>query len=348
VLGIVIANADLLRPVLPASDADAHHDLDEVKRAAHRGAEMIRKLLGFSRQSSLEIVPLDLLPAVGEVVATLRRLLPSNITIRQTGAGSVAVRADRTALEQILLNLATNARDAMPAGGTLSVDVRTVTVEGSDGTAPGSYGCLTVRDTGQGMPEEVLARVYDPFFTTKPPAQGSGLGMAMVYGLVRQQEGTIRIESVPGAGTTVTVCLPVAGSVPERRDPARRSLPRGTETVLLVEDEAPLRNAAARILQRLGYTVLAAADGDEALALFDRDSAGVALVVSDIMMPRRNGHALYEALRATGRPVRFLFSSGYSGTPIEGLGDRPGAPPFLGKPWTAEELAMKVREVLDG
>jgi len=346
VLGIVIANADLIRQEVAADNREVHHDLDEVKRAAHRGAEMIRKLLGFSRRSALDVVPLDLTVAVSEVVATLRRLLPSNITIDYAPAGPVAVRADRTSLDQILLNLATNARDAMPEGGTLSVSVGEVTLTESD-AIQGAFGCITVRDSGQGMPEEVRARVFEPFFTTKPPGQGSGLGMAMVYGLVKQQDGTVRIETAPGTGTTVSVCLPIAGSPVERRDTARRNLPTGSETVLLVEDEAPLRNAASRILQRLGYTVLAAADGEDALEIFGHDGGRTAIVVSDIMMPRRNGRSLYDAVRATGRPVRFLFSSGYSGTPIDGLGDTPDAPPFLRKPWTAEELAMKVREVLD-
>ena len=351
VLATVVANADLARQAVPRELEGVHADLAEVRRAAHRGAEMIRKLLGFSRQSPLQIEPLDLAVAVDEILGTLRRLLPSNIAVERRGEPEgVGVRVDRVALEQILINLATNARDAMPAGGRLVV---TVSRHAPDGArAPqGLHGWLTVEDTGHGMSEDVRARVFDPFFTTKPPEQGSGLGLAMVYGLVRQQQGTIELASERGVGTTVAIRLPGVARV-RRQSHAGQApmpLPRGTETVLVVEDEPALRTAAVRILQRLGYTVLESADGDEALATL-RAGARVDLVLSDIMMPRRNGRALYEALRAEGHRAKFLFSSGYGGTPPEMIElSEPGqaAPPLLRKPWTMEELAIKVREVLE-
>ncbi len=345
VLGVVIANTDLVRDALGRGRPDVHADLAEIRRAAARGAEMIRKLLGFSRQSSLEIAPLDLALAVAEVVETLRRLLPTNIVIERSGPDAgVIVRADRNALEQILMNLATNARDAMPEGGTLHVAVD----RSPAGDAAGPYGCVTVRDTGHGMPPEIVARVFDPFFTTKPPPLGSGLGMAMVYGLVRQQEGTVRLDSTPGGGTTVIVRLPAveSDSAPGASSDLRRTLPSGTESILLVEDEPSLRAAGARILQRLGYAVHTADNGEDALR-FLRDPANpVDLVVSDIMMPQRDGRALYDALRSEGSRVRFLFTTGYGGSMVAGLGEE-GGPPLLRKPWTADELALKVREVLD-
>ena len=348
VLATVVANADLARQALPAEMEAVHADLAEVRRAAHRGAEMIRKLLGFSRQSALQIEPIDLAAAVDEVLETLRRLLPSSIAVERRGAGEgVGVLVDRVALEQILINLATNARDAMPAGGTLTVTVTREPPEGAHASG-GLNGWLIVQDTGHGMSAEVRARVFDPFFTTKPPAQGSGLGLAMVYGLVRQQQGTIEITSEPDAGTTVTIRLPGAARV-RRHSPAgpgQVQLPRGSETLLIVEDERALRTAAARILRRLGYSVLESGDGDEALGML-RDGVRVDLVLSDIMMPRRNGRALYEALRADGHPARFLFSSGYGGSPADPFEPDEVAPPLLRKPWTAEELALKVREVLD-
>jgi PAS domain S-box-containing protein len=345
VLGVIIANTDLVRDVLGSDRRDLHPDLAEIRRAAGRGAEMIRKLLGFSRQSSLEIGPLDLAQAVGEIVDTLRRLLPTNITIERGGPrAGIVVRADRNALEQVLMNLATNARDAMPDGGTLHIAVD----ESPADDPAGRHGCVTVRDTGHGMPPEIVARVFDPFFTTKPPPLGSGLGMAMVYGLVRQQEGTVQIESTPEAGTTVTVRLPAVSSdaVPGASSDLQRRLPTGTESILLVEDEPSLRTAGSRILERLGYTVHTADNGEEALAYFREPRHPIDLVVSDIMMPQRDGRALYDALRARGDLVRFLFTTGYGGTMVAGLGEE-GAPPLLRKPWTAEELAVKVREVLD-
>ena len=351
VLATVVANADLARQSVPPELEGVHADLGEVKRAAHRGAEMIRKLLGFSRQSPLQIEPIDLAVAVDEVLGTLRRLLPSNIAVERRGeTEGVGVRVDRVALEQILINLATNARDAMPDGGRLAVTVSREAPEGA--RAPdGLHGWLIVEDSGHGMDEDVLARVFDPFFTTKPPAQGSGLGLAMVYGLVRQQQGSIEITSERGGGTKVTVRLPGVARIrrASHSTSSPRELPRGTETLLIVEDEPALRTAAARILERLGYTVLEAADGDDALGTL-RAGARVDLVLSDIMMPRRNGRALYEALRAEGHPAKFLFSSGYGGSPPEAIAVfEPGepAPPLLRKPWTAEELALKVREVLE-
>ncbi|MGE5926812.1 MAG: ATP-binding protein [Gemmatimonadota bacterium] len=351
VLATVVANADLARQAVPAELEGVHADLAEVRRAAHRGAEMIRKLLGFSRQSPLQIEPLDLAVVVDEILGTLRRLLPSNIAVERRGAAQgVGVQVDQVALEQILINLATNARDAMPGGGRLIVTVSRDAPAGA--RAPeGLHGWLVVEDTGHGMSEEVRARVFDPFFTTKPPELGSGLGLAMVYGLVRQQQGSIELASARGSGTTVAIRLPGVARVRRPSPPAQApmQLPRGSETLLVVEDEPGLRRAAVRILQRLGYTVLESADGDEALDTL-RGGARVDLVLSDIMMPRRNGRALYEALRAEGHQAKFLFSSGYGGTPPEMVeiaepGEVP--PPLLRKPWTAEELALKVREVLE-
>ncbi len=351
VLATVVANADLARQAVPAELEGVHADLAEVRRAAHRGAEMIRKLLGFSRQSPLQIEPLDLGVVVDEILGTLRRLLPSNIAVERRGdSEGVGVEVDRVALEQILINLATNARDAMPGGGSLIVTVSREAPRGAR-VPEGLHGWLIVEDTGHGMSDEVRARVFDPFFTTKPPELGSGLGLAMVYGLVRQQQGSIELASTRGAGTTVAIRLPGVARVrrPSPSAQAPMQLPRGSETLLVVEDEPGLRRAAVRILQRLGYTVLESADGDEALDTL-RGGARVDLVLSDIMRPRRNGRALYEALRAEGHRAKFLFSSGYGGTPPEMIEiAEPGQdpPPLLRKPWTAEELALKVREVLE-
>jgi PAS domain S-box-containing protein len=342
VLGVVIANADLIRHELRPGQEEIRGDLDEIRRAAHRGADMIRKLLGFSRQSSLEMSAVDLAAAVSDIVSTLSRLLPSDINVGLEGTDApLTVRADRGALEQILVNLATNARDAMPDGGTLTVRLT------REQRATGEVACVTVRDTGHGMTREVRERVFEPFFTTKPPDRGSGLGMAMVYGLVRQMAGIIQVESAEGQGSTFRVCFPVLAMSAVCSDPKDGTvpLPSGTETILVVEDEVSLRAATARILRRLGYTVLTAGDGDEALDLFRLQHRHIQLVISDIVMPRRSGPALFDALRASGFGVPFLFSSGYSGHYKEQV-DLPSAP-LLRKPWSTEELAAKVRELLD-
>jgi CheY-like chemotaxis protein/two-component sensor histidine kinase len=350
VLGVVLANAGLLRNAIPPEHEELLADVAEVEGAARRGASMIGKLMSFSRQAPLEVGTVELGGLVERVLETLRRLLPTHIAVSADRVPvPVFVRADPVAVEQILLNLATNARDAMPAGGSLRVRVSAVTLREGDGVAGGDFGCFTVADDGVGMSEDVRARVFEPFFTTKPSSQGTGLGMAMVYGLVRQQGGTIALRSSPGAGTTVRVCLPAVGS-PEPSvslAPARDEWPGGTETVLFVEDEAPLRRAGTRILSRLGYTVLTAGDGEEALEIIRRDGQTIDLIVSDIVMPRLSGRGLYERLKDERRRVRFLFSSGYGGEEIEALGGEDGAAPLLRKPWSAAELATKIRELLD-
>lgn len=348
VLATVLANASLLDQALPAEESGARADLDQIRRASQRGAEMIRKLLGFSRQSTLQVEPLDLGAVTDEVLDTLRRLLPSNITILRRGESrGVPVRADRVAFGQILINLATNARDAMPDGGTLTVAVSRTPPRGLP-SPDGPQGWLEVTDTGHGMSDEVRARAFDPFFTTKPPELGSGLGLAMVYGLVRQQQGSIEVASARSIGTSVVVRFPGLAEAPERQPapPVPTELPRGTETILLVEDEASLRSAAVRILQRLGYTVLETADGVEALSLL-RTGVPVDLVISDIMMPQLDGRTLFRTLCEECHPARFLFSSGYAGEP-DAASDPATLAPILAKPWTARELAAKVREVLDG
>ena len=351
VLGVVLANAGLLRDALPAGRDDLRADLGEIEGAAKRGASMIGKLMSFSRQAPLAVTTVELGGVVDNVVDTLRRLLPTSIAVvADRVPAPVVVRADPVAVEQILLNLATNARDAMPAGGSLRVRVSAATLREGPGVPGGEFGCFTVSDDGAGMSEEVLARIFEPFFTTKPPSQGTGLGMAMVYGLVRQQGGTIAVRSAPGAGTTVRVCLPAAQSIvaPHAGTAGGDRWPRGTETILFVEDEAPLRRAGTRILERLGYTVMTAADGEEALDVIRHDPRPIDLVISDIVMPRLSGHGLFERVRHEERRVRFLFSSGYGGEEIAEMeGDAEAVAPLLRKPWSAEELATRVRELLD-
>ena len=349
VLSVVLGNAELMGQELPPDRADLRTDLGELTNAARRGAAMIRKLLTFSRSAPLEVVTLDLAAAVGETAATLRRLLPAAIDVTiSVPREPLRVRADRGALEQILMNLVTNARDAMPSGGHLQIEVRRrVATDDDAGAEAGASGSLIVRDDGIGMDEPTRARIFEPFFTTKPPPAGTGLGMTMIQALVRQQHAAIAVESAAGRGTTVTISFPLTAELASVAEPdGDAPLPRGTETILVVEDEAPLRRAAARLVERLGYTVLTASDGAEALAILQAQGDSVQLVMSDIVMPRMGGRALYEALRREGRPVRFLFTSGYGGEELNegGTGE---VPLLIRKPWSLSELAVKLREVLD-
>jgi two-component system, cell cycle sensor histidine kinase and response regulator CckA len=353
VLTVVMTSAELTLLALPDDREDLRADLLELEAAAKRGAAMIARLLGFSRRASLNVVTLDLAHLVADLLPTLRRLLPAHIAIStERPAAPVLVRADAGTVEQVLLNLATNARDAMPGGGELHIGVSEQRVVGpaSEGALqPGTFGCLDVRDTGHGMDEATRARVFEPFFSTKGPSEGTGLGMAMVYGLVQQQHGDITLESEPNVGTRVRVRLPGGNALPLPSLPSddARRWPRGSETVLLVEDEAPLRTAARRILEKLGYTVFVAGDGEEGLGVFIANEDRIDVVVSDIVMPRLGGRGLYDAVRARSAGMRFLFSSGYGGKDIQELALEQGGPPLLQKPWTAGELAVMLRDVLE-
>jgi PAS domain S-box-containing protein len=348
-LTVIASTADLIAADLPEESASARADVDEMKSAAARGADMIRKLLAFSRRGTLDFAPIDLSALIRRTADTLRHVLPAKIVIRANLPDPVWVRADAGALEQVLHNLATNARDAMPAGGTLTLETREIDADAAfvqaRGTGePGRYAELLVSDTGTGMDAATRNRIFEPFFTTKPQGSGIGLGMAMIYGIVRQHEGFIDLESEPGHGTTLRLYLPVATPAsPGEKRPARTR--GGSETILLVEDEPAILETGRRILERYGYTVLTASDGEHALERIQTDGKEIDLVLTDVVMPRMGGRALYEAARELGHPIRFLFTSGYT---ERDMGDmlEPHMP-LVAKPWTADELLNRVRRSLD-
>lgn len=316
---------------------------------------MVRKLLAFSRREELRVRPVDLSKLVADLSGMLRRLVPEHIKLETRAPEQVPlVLVDPGTVEQILLNLVTNARDAMPSGGVLTIGMaETVIDEGYRSSRgwgkPGAYVRLSVADTGIGMDQATLGHVFEPFFTTKPPGIGTGLGLAMVYGLVKQQRGLVDVRSRPGEGTTVEVYLPVA-TRPARAQPAGAlaELPGGHETILLVEDEEGIRRSAGRILSRFGYNVLLAADGEEALALYRQHRANIHLVISDVVMPRLGGTQLYQELHREPDPPKFILTSGYAARDV---GDRAVldlAGPLLQKPWNVDELLRRVRQALDG
>ncbi len=354
-LTVILANADIVERGLPAESQDLREDLADLRRAAQRGGDMVRKLLGFSRRGMLVLQPTNITSLVRDVLPMLRRVLPEHIDVRFTPRDTQAtVRADQSAIEQILFNLATNARDAMPQGGTLRIQVARAWMTPAHPAlqgwgAPGDYVRVRVRDTGHGMDEATKERIFDPFFTTKPPGLGTGLGMAMIYGLVKQQNGFIDVDSAPGDGTTVDLYFPL---LPELMHVASNTTTTdesggGSETILLVEDEPGIRRSAKRLLERRGYRVLLAGDGAEALDVFHEHEAEVDLIISDVVMPRVGGSQLYEKLRDSGKGVRFLFTSGYTARDFRDSGTLDPAIPFLAKPWTVDELLCKVRELLD-
>lgn len=355
-LSVILMNAQLAAAALERGLAVEPSDLHDIEDAAQRAATMTRSLLGFSRQADLVLAPTDLARVVGNLSKMLRRMLPESILMRINADQPVpAVQADPGAVEQMLLNLATNARDAMPDGGVLRLSVAETELDeayASDhaGARPGKFVTVAVSDTGIGMDAETKARIFDPFFTTKAPGVGTGLGLAMVYGLTKQHGGYVNVYSEPGLGSTFRLYFPaVAGdAAPQRRRDSAADVCQGSETILLVEDEAPLRRAGKRVLEAFGYTVLTAADGEEALETCRTHPAHIDLVISDLVMPRMSGRQLYDALRREVHDVKFILASGYTGWEAKERDSMDGSVPFVQKPWQAAEVGRLIREVLDG
>ena len=354
---VILLNARLIRDALEEGMPVPLEDLQEVEDAAQKAATMTSRLLGFSRRASLTRVPTDLSRVLSNLSPLLRRLLPEDIELDvDIHEGPERVEADVSSVEQMVLNLVTNARDAMPGGGRLRLEVRERELD--EGVRrerpwlrPGRYVCIRVADTGRGMDPEILDRVFDPFFTTKPVGEGTGLGMAMVYGLTKQHGGFVIVDSAPGRGTRVDLLFPVIASPPTPSSSPPEETPTegpktGSETILLVEDEAALRRSGKRVLERFGYRVLLAENGAEGLEVFRKDGP-IDLVISDMVMPKLGGAELYRALRDAGEDVPFLMVSGYTGD--EGTERKVLDPsvPILSKPWDIGELLDRVRQLLD-
>jgi CheY-like chemotaxis protein len=293
---------------------------------------------------------------VNDLALVLRRVLPADIELLVFADEDLPeVSADGHAIEQILLNLVNNARDAMPDGGVMRLETSCSWISDAqrDVLGPGAtmeYVCLAVDDTGAGMDEATRQRAFEPFFTTKPIGKGTGLGLATVYGLVKQHGGFVQIDSAPGAGTRLRVYFPVADEAAARRraSGASPAIPAGgKETILVVEDQAQLRRATVYTLEHAGYTVLSAADGIEALQLLRQHPEPIDLVFTDLVMSRLGGRGLYQIDRREGRKTPFLFTSGYAGA---GRGEDAfdSTLPFLPKPWTSADLLVRVRATLDG
>jgi PAS domain S-box-containing protein len=354
-LSVITLNAQMVAGAFESQQNDLLPEVQDIQDAARKAATMTRQLLGFSRHADLQMVPTDLGRVVTNLSTMLRRVLPEDIRVRLAADEPVsATAADAGAVEQMLLNLATNARDAMPDGGVLRIEVEDCDVDdviraSQPWITPGRYIRIAVRDTGVGMDEETRNRVFEPFFTTKAPGVGTGLGMAMVYGLTKQHGGYVSVTSAVGQGTTVQLYFPV---VPEEAHPLRdreslAGAPGGEETILLVEDEDTLRRSAKRVLERYGYRVLVATDGQEALELFRARGAEIDLVISDLVMPKLGGGQLYRALREEGATTRFMLTSGYTGREEQAREQLDPSLTVLQKPWVLGELLRRVRQTLD-
>jgi len=339
-----------------ASDAlaeghEARAEIAEIEHAARRATELTRQLLAFARVQLVSPRTVDVNDLVLGLDALLRRLIGEDVelvTVLETAPPCAC--ADPRQLEQVLVNLAVNARDAMPDGGRLVLETAEVMLQGETKVPlpDGPYVRISVRDTGHGISEEVREHLFEPFFTTKAPGKGTGLGLATCYGIVRQCGGHIAVESAPGEGTCFEVYLPrVEGPPSEEPAAAEGALPRGSETVLLVEDEAPVRLVALRALRALGYRVIEASDGLDALARATDHQGPIHMLVTDVVMPRMGGIELGRRLRLLRPETRVLHVSGYVERSLwEGAGSEAGVA-FLQKPFVPATLARKVREVLD-
>ncbi|MBL0180041.1 MAG: response regulator [Gemmatimonadetes bacterium] len=355
-LAVIVACSEMLLGDLQAAGHPTA-DLEEIVRAADRARSLTRQLLTFSRQQVVHPVVLDPSVAIREVERLVRRIIGEDVTVQvrpQTDVGHV--RIDPGQLEQVLLNLAVNARDAMPDGGTITLSTASGEIdEGSLAlhglTKEGAYVIISVSDTGVGIVPEVRARLFEPFFTTKEIGKGTGLGLATAYGIVTGAGGAITVYSESGVGSTFRVYLPQLAeddAATPHTPPDTPAIPRGTERILLVEDDAAVLLATASLLRRLGYEVVEAAGSAEALALADDPAQAFDLVLTDVVMPGMGGRQLLDRLRV-GRPaLRALLMSGYAGDVVAERGVLDGSIPFIEKPFTMRGLAGVVRRVLDG
>jgi PAS domain S-box-containing protein len=352
-LTVITSYSQLVMEDMGAADP-RRADLTEVQKAATGAATLTRQLLAFSRQQVLEPKVIALDEVVAGAGKMLKRLIGEDIALVTVLAPDLwAVKADPGQIEQVVMNLAVNARDAMPDGGKLTIETAnqelgTEYTEEHRLVPPGSYVLLSVSDTGTGMDEATKARLFEPFFTTKEKGKGTGLGLATVYGIVKQSGGFIWVYTELGQGTTFKVYLPrVDEAVAAPSAPASPQSLRGTETILLAEDAAPVRSVAREVLRRHGYRVLSAADGRTALELADTHTGTIDLLITDVIMPEMSGRQLADRLMERLAKLKVLFVSGYTDDAIVRHGILEPGIAFLQKPFSPEALARKVREVLD-
>jgi two-component system cell cycle sensor histidine kinase/response regulator CckA len=354
ILTAIVGYTDLLTAEFDGNTRQME-DLEEIRKAARRAAALTRQLLAFSRKQVLEPRLIDLNDIVLNLDKMLRSLISENIELKTSLASNLAAtRADPNQVEQVIMNLAINARDAMPDGGTLTIETKNATLDQSYAAQhvaviPGDYVMLAVTDTGCGMDEATQARMFEPFFTTKPVGRGTGLGLSTVYGIVKQSGGNIWIYSEPNKGTTFKIYLPAVEALPEQLDkPASpRAVKGGGGTVLVVEDDEQLRRLTHRALASRGYVVLEADRGSTAIDLARRHKGPLDLLLTDIVMPDMNGRKLADTIRASRPGLRVLYMSGYPDGAIASHGILEPGVAYLAKPFTTDAIVAKVREVLE-
>jgi signal transduction histidine kinase/CheY-like chemotaxis protein len=352
ILGGILGYASLTKAVIP-SDHKIYSYVETIERSAVRAAELTAQLLGFARGGKYKVAPVDLNHVVDDTMKIISRTLDKSIDIEIRRCEQLpTVEADAGQLEQVLMNLCVNAGEAMPAGGTLTIetDVETLTdeyVKTHVGAKPGPCVTLSVTDTGIGMNKETRERIFEPFFTTKGEGKGTGLGLSMVYGVVKNHEGYVDVRSEPGHGTTFNIYLPVSGK-PEEKESSEVDTPlQADELILVVDDEEAIRSFVKEVLGRNGYRVLLAKDGAEAINVYQQHDGDIGLIILDMVMPKMGGQETFLRLRAHNPGVKVLLSTGYSqsGKAQEILDT--GVMGFIQKPYRPNALLAKVRSVLD-
>jgi two-component system cell cycle sensor histidine kinase/response regulator CckA len=366
-LSVILGHAELLRLDLNQSDP-IYEGIDEIRGAAERASELTRQLLAFSRQQVLEPRIADLNQIMLGMQKMLKRIIGEDVELKMLPAANLGkVIVDPGQIEQVILNLVVNARDAMPKGGRLTLETGNFVLDEAivaelaelaelaehAGAKPGPHVMLAISDTGTGMDDATKARIFEPFFTTKEPGKGTGLGLATAFGIVRQSGGTIWTYSELGRGTTFKIYLPLAEAAARRSTTQSMRIPpstetlRGTETILLVEDDESVRSLERTILRRHGYTVIEAANGGEALLICEKQEGPIDLLLTDVVMPRMSGRELADRLAVIRPDLKVLFVSGYTDGAIAQHGVLAPGVAFLQKPVTPEALARKVRQVID-
>jgi two-component system cell cycle sensor histidine kinase/response regulator CckA len=352
-LSVILSYSDLVLSQLKAADP-LYDDIESIKRAGQRAAGLTRQLLAFSRQQVLALEVVDLNDVVGETERMLGRVFPASIQICAICAGDLArVRVDPGQIQQVLMNLAVNARDAMEHGGKLTIETANSVLDAEHplpdhDVLPGHYVMLTVSDTGTGMDKQTQAKIFDPFFTTKEPGKGTGLGLATVFGIVKQSGGYISVHSEPGAGTTFKIYLPSTTDAPSQRAMVTEpSTLRGTETILVTEDQDEVRKVVRDILRLHGYQVIEARNGGEALLYYEKQGSGIDLLITDVIMPQITGPELVERLRQISPSLCVLYMSGYTDHGMVGRRTLEADLHFIQKPIVPATLLRRVREVLD-
>jgi two-component system, cell cycle sensor histidine kinase and response regulator CckA len=353
-LGGILGYATFVKRKLTTRDK-IYQSVEAIERSAQRAAELTKQLLGFARRGKYQVRPIDCNALIGEIVLILQRTIDRRIAIEADLAPQLPIiEGDEAQIQQALMNICINARDAMPQGGTLQIVSRKLRLDPDQasrqrGMKEGRYIRITIADTGTGMPPEVRDRIFEPFFTTKVKGQGTGLGLSMVYGIIQNHGGMIEVRSHLGEGSTFTVFLPaiaLAAGTGEEMTPLPDGY-QGQETILLVDDEEIIRGLGIDILEDRGYRVFSASEGREAVKIYRERAQEIDLIILDVMMPGIGGRETYRQIKAVNPQVKVLLSSGYSTDGEVGEILKQGVSGFVQKPYREEELAAKVREVLD-